>query len=62
MIYEFYCNKCDTVFEEMHKEYTKETDCPKCKNKADKIISPSSFTINGYNEKNGYSKKEVKSE
>jgi len=60
MIYEFYCNKCDTIFEEMHKEYTKEAKCPKCDNNSYKIISSPSFTINGYNEKNGYAKKEVK--
>ena len=64
-IYEFQCNKCGYIFEEIEMESnpTKiSSHCPACKANgrksiAKKIISRSSFIVNGYNAKNGYSKK-----
>ena len=56
-IYEYQCPKCGFIFEEYHKISSKNqtTKCPKCKQKAEKIISLSSFKINGFAAINGYS-------
>lgn len=63
-LYEFQCNICGYIFEEICKKFepTKiSSSCPVCKENgktsiAKKIISKTSFVINGYNAKNGYSK------
>ena len=62
-LYEFQCNKCGYIFEEIHKKYSSikiSSYCPVCeqngiKSVAKKIISRGSFIINGFNAKNGYS-------
>lgn len=62
MIYEYKCQKCDYTFEEILKmdqmyEPTLRV-CPRCREYAvKKQVSASTFVINGYSEKNGYSKK-----
>jgi len=63
-IFEFQCNKCGYIFEEIYlkSDPTKISSyCPACEKNginsiAKKIISKSSFIINGFSEKNGYSK------
>jgi len=63
-LYEFQCNKCGYIFEEIYRKSSPtkiSSYCPVCKNNgitsiAKKIISKSNFVINGYNAKNGYSK------
>ena len=63
-IFEFQCIKCGYIFEEINlkTDPTKiSSHCPACeKNGTDsiatKIISRSSFIVNGYNAENGYSK------
>lgn len=60
-VYEYKCSKCGHEFIEEH-NITSETDiseCPKCKNEANKIISLSSFIMSGYASINGYSKGNV---
>lgn len=52
-IYQFKC-KCGKEVEKIVKIGTKEIKCPVCNGTADKIISPSSFIINGYSYKNHY--------
>ena len=56
-IYEFKCNKCNNIFEQMCEIKKQSIKCPKCKKESQKIISKSSFIIKGYSEANGYSKK-----
>lgn len=61
-LYEFQCNVCGYIFEEIHKTLKISSYCPVCKEKgkksiAKKLLSRSSFIVNGYNAKNGYSKK-----
>ena len=61
-VYEYQCFKCGHEFTEEHK-ITSENDltkCPRCNNKAKKVISLSSFTMTGYASINGYSKGNVK--
>jgi len=63
-LYEFQCNVCGYIFEEIHNKVdpTKISSfCPRCKEEnknsiALKIISKSNFKVNGYNADNGYSK------
>jgi len=63
-IFEFQCNKCGYIFEEVYlkTDPTKiSSHCPACqkngiKSIGKKIMSQSSFRINGYNAENGYSK------
>lgn len=63
-LYEFQCNKCGYTFEEIHKKCSPTkiySYCPACEKHgidsiAKKIISRGSFIINGFSEKNGYSK------
>lgn len=56
-IYEFSCKKCGEVTEDIVTVSTDTIKCPKCGSDANKIMSSSSFVINGYSEKNGYSKR-----
>jgi putative FmdB family regulatory protein len=57
-IYQYRCNACGHEFEKFNKSTKIKTEvCEKCGKKCQKIISLSSFIINGYSEKNGYSKK-----
>jgi putative FmdB family regulatory protein len=63
-LYEFQCNKCGYIFEEIHNKYDPikiYAFCPRCKEEkknsiATKILSVSNFKINGFNANNGYSK------
>ncbi len=63
-LYEFQCNKCGYIFEEIHEKYSPtkiSSYCPVCTDKGiksigKKIMSRGSFVINGFNAKNGYSK------
>lgn len=58
-IYQYHCNACGHEFEKFSNSTKTESEiCEKCGKKCKKIISLSSFIINGYSEKNGYSKKE----
>jgi len=56
-LYEFKCEKCDHVTEEIVKLGVTEIECPKCTGKAQKKMSSSNFVVNGFSEKNGYSKR-----
>ncbi len=61
-LYEFRCTQCDYTFEELFKSghNTRKIlamECPQCKGLAQKIISQSSFKVNGHNAENGYAKK-----
>ncbi len=60
-IYEYKCNDCGNEFiEEQNIVDTVDvTQCPKCNHEAQKQISLSSFTMNGYASINGYSKGNV---
>jgi len=57
-IYEYQCEKCGYIFEEVNiNNITKlSVECPHCKGLSKKIMSSGSFRIKGYSEKNGYSK------
>lgn len=61
-IYEYKCEKCLKISSRLKtgsvetKELNHVCLCDYCGYPADKIISASSFKINGYNYKNGYSK------
>ena len=58
-IYQYECETCGHQFEKHTKKINdKHKSCTKCGKRAKKLISVSSFVINGYSEKNGYSKKE----
>ena len=60
-LYEFHCEKCDYVFEQLlDTRKVLAMECPKCKELAEKIISSSNFVVNGYNTQNNYSKGEAK--
>lgn len=62
-IYEYQCNKCGYIFEEVTLKIdpTKiSTACPVCakndeKGIARRILSKGSFVVNGFNSNNGYS-------
>ena len=61
-IYEYQCEKCGYIFEEVSFKFnpTKiSTECPSCKEKnikgiSKRIISKSAFIVNGFNSNNGY--------
>lgn len=55
-LYEFECKKCGSISERIVSRDIIEIKCPVCKENAKKIISSSHFIINGFSEKNGYSK------
>jgi putative FmdB family regulatory protein len=63
-IFEFQCNKCGYIFEEIIMQsdpHKISSHCPACKEQgtdsiAKKILSKSTYIMNGYNAKNGYSK------
>jgi len=59
-IYEFKCKNCGNVESRRYpiNSNIKKITCWKCKGNAIKIISSSNFIMNGYSEKNGYSKGE----
>ncbi|MHA2180924.1 MAG: FmdB family zinc ribbon protein [Promethearchaeota archaeon] len=61
-IYEFMCEKCLKVTEELLTIYSKKqlTKCKFCEEvRAKRIVSePSGYCMNGYSYKNGYSKGE----
>lgn len=48
-IYEYRCDKCDTVFEEWHKHADNmlEEPCPQCHSPAHRQISNTSFVLKG---------------
>ena len=46
-IYEFQCEHCGEVFSELVKLGTEEYLCPKCGEKADKIMSVPNFVLKG---------------
>jgi putative FmdB family regulatory protein len=57
-IFSFKCNVCSTEFE-MIVTKNKEIRCPACNtNNITKIPSSFNFKVKGYNERNGYSKKD----
>lgn len=56
-IYEYQCESCNHIFERMHKKETAKETCPDCSGQAKKVMSSSTYRMNGYSEKNGYSKK-----
>jgi putative FmdB family regulatory protein len=61
MIYEYYCNKCDFVFEKDLKlcDEKKIVSCPQCEDfQTKKIPSAPSFRVGGFNAKNNYGLKE----
>lgn len=62
-IYEYRCEKCEKVFEEVTLEMgpdklsttcTNRTETGLCGGVATKIISKGSFIVHGYNSNNGY--------
>lgn len=59
-IYEFKCEKCGrmTIKRYPINSNIKKVECKECNGKANKIISQSTFRVNGYSFKNGYSKGE----
>jgi putative FmdB family regulatory protein len=47
-IYEYHCNKCDDIFEELIRMSDPNPPCPKCGEKnVEKLISRSSFHLKG---------------
>lgn len=46
-LFEFKCTSCNNIHEELT-EYKKESVCPLCNAKADKIISLSRVSLEGY--------------
>jgi putative FmdB family regulatory protein len=57
-IYEYQCEKCGYIFEEVNiNKVTKlSVECPHCDGISKKIMSSSAFVIKGYSYQNGYSK------
>lgn len=56
-IYEFSCKKCGYKGEKIASMKTTSIPCPDCNKEAKKIMSASNFTIKGFSEANGYSRK-----
>ena len=62
-IYEYQCNTCGYIFDEVSLKMgpiKMSTVCPKCSKKgeesiATKLMSKGSFTVHGFNSSNGYS-------
>jgi putative FmdB family regulatory protein len=46
-IYEFVCSKCSLTFEETKKYDENDANCPVCSEKANKIMSTTSFSVAG---------------
>lgn len=47
-IYEYRCQECQQTFEEWQKDFTeRQTPCPVCGGKAERLISSSSFVLKG---------------
>ena len=60
-IFDYCCQNCGFVVEDKLMFTNVETiKCPNCGSKANKLPSFANFIVYGYNEKNGYSKKEDK--
>lgn len=57
-LYEFDCEYCGEKFEKFVWRWMTGAECPRCKRAASKIPSASTFKVNGFNAKNGYSSKE----
>lgn len=58
-IYVYKCSHCDEkIVERISNINDDDPICEECGDKMRKIISTSNFVVNGYNYKNGYSKKE----
>ena len=57
-VYEYECPDCQIITTKISsiKENIKVVKCKICNGEAHKILSSGSFTINGYNANNGYSK------
>lgn len=55
-IYEYICLSCHHKFERLLEKDWGDLPCEKCGSQATKVMSLSTFVINGYNEKNGYTK------
>jgi len=55
MLYEFKCEKCKRVTEELVKLGTQKIKCPACGAPALKVLSVPNFIVHGYNAKNLYS-------
>lgn len=56
-IYEYKCKKCGLLFDVLQTKDKPKEICPDCSGPAKKVLSPSSYRMKGYSEKNGYSKK-----
>ena len=60
-LYEFQCEVCTNIEEQIQKFEVEEIDCPVCNNKAKRIISLSSFELKGGGwYKDGYQKSSEK--
>ncbi len=46
-VYEFECEKCGEITEDLVRMGTSRIDCPRCKGKAHKILSTCSFELKG---------------
>lgn len=55
-IYEYRCEKCNEVIEEMTMGLNdkKTIECPHCKGTATRIVSSGSFVVHGFNQNNSY--------
>lgn len=61
-IYEYHCTHCNLNFEQLQKVGTSSAPCPKCKQRAKKLVSKTSFSLKGEGwYKDGYSKKKSES-
>lgn len=58
--YEYQCKQCESDKVEFRLVDDRDVCpiCDKCNNVMYRVMSPSLFIVNGYNYKNGYSKKE----
>lgn len=58
-LHEFICKKCGHQMEKLIFNETEEKSlrCEKCGDEVKKILSTFSFEVNGFNEKNSYSRK-----
>ena len=46
-VYEFECKHCGEVTEDIVRMGTRAIDCPKCRHKAEKILSACTFELKG---------------
>ena len=60
-IYEYKCKKCLRIIVRSFPidRFPKTVTCDKCGREAEKMISVSNFKVNGYSERNGYSKEKT---